>query len=230
MGCRIDVLSFCPMTSLISDQPDIPNSGSTPVVDHGLGRWPEPTVTGDETATWLGSIERQRATFAWKVGGLDAAGLRATVGASAVTLGGLLAHLARCEDSRFPGQLLGRDPHPSLAVIGRGWQEDWAWAAEQSPEDLYRSWSDAVVRSREAVVEALRRGGLDQPTHVDWPDATPTIRRAFADILEEYARHVGHADIIRESIDGVVGEDPPEFAPRPPWPAPAPEYRLLLDY
>src|SRR5882757_7573696 len=55
----------------------------------------EPPIAGDETATLLGSLERQRATFAWKCGGLDAAGLRATVGASSMTLGGLLKHLAR---------------------------------------------------------------------------------------------------------------------------------------
>ena len=45
---------------------------------------PEPPVAGDETATLVGSLERQRATFAWKSGGLDAAGLRATVGASSI--------------------------------------------------------------------------------------------------------------------------------------------------
>src|SRR4051812_47848007 len=53
-----------------------------------------PPVAGDETATLLGSLERQRATFAWKAGGLDAAGLRATVGVSSMTLGGLIKHLA----------------------------------------------------------------------------------------------------------------------------------------
>ena len=58
---------------------------------------PEPPVAGDETATLLGSLERQRATLAWKRGGLDASGLRATVGASSMTLGGLLMHLAYVE-------------------------------------------------------------------------------------------------------------------------------------
>jgi len=55
-------------------------------------------MAGDEIATLLGSLERQRATFAWKCGGLDAAGLQATVGASSMTLGGLLKHLALVED------------------------------------------------------------------------------------------------------------------------------------
>lgn len=43
-----------------------------------------------------------------------------------------------------------------------------------------------------------------------WPDGrTPTLRRIMIDMIEEYARHVGHADLIRESVDGLTGEDPP---------------------
>ena len=58
----------------------------------------EPPAAGDEVATLLGSLERQRATFAWKAGGLDADGLAVRVAASAVTLGGLLKHLAFTEE------------------------------------------------------------------------------------------------------------------------------------
>ena len=54
--------------------------------EHGR---PEPPLAGDETATLLGFLEYQRATLAWKYAGLDAAGLRATVGASSMTLGGV---------------------------------------------------------------------------------------------------------------------------------------------
>ncbi len=58
------------------------------MTDRDEQRWPEPPVAGDETATLLGSLERQRATLAWKCGGLDAAGLRATLAPSSITLGG----------------------------------------------------------------------------------------------------------------------------------------------
>jgi hypothetical protein len=58
-----------------------------------------PPLTGDETSTLLGYLERQRATLAWKCGGLDEAGLRATVGASSITLDGLLKHLAFVDSS-----------------------------------------------------------------------------------------------------------------------------------
>jgi hypothetical protein len=57
------------------------------------GRW-EPPVAGDEDALLLGFLERQRATFAWKSAGMDATGLHATLGPSAMTLGGMLKHLA----------------------------------------------------------------------------------------------------------------------------------------
>jgi hypothetical protein len=56
----------------------------------------------------------------------------------------------------------------------------------------------------------LERGNrVDQRSeHVDW-NVPPSLRRVLIDLIEEYARHVGHADLNRESIDGLVGEDPP---------------------
>jgi hypothetical protein len=78
-----------------------------------------PPTAGDEVATLLGSLERQRATFAWKVGGLDEKGLAAKVGASALTLGGLIKHLAFVEDLKFT-TMLGDDlVAPWNAVDGR---------------------------------------------------------------------------------------------------------------
>ena len=63
---------------------------------------PEPPVAADETATLLGFLDFQRATFAWKCSGLDAAGLSATVGVSSMTLGGMLKHLALVERNWLP--------------------------------------------------------------------------------------------------------------------------------
>jgi hypothetical protein len=173
---------------------------------------PEPPVAGDETATLLGSLERQRATLAWKCGGLDAAGLRATVGASSITLGGLLKHLALVEDDYFSGRLHGRDPQPPFDTVDWDADPDWEWrsAAEDTPEQLYTLWQDTVTRSRSLVAEALADGGLDRLARRTWPDGrAPSLRRILIDLIEEYARHVGHADLIRESVDGLVGEDPP---------------------
>jgi uncharacterized damage-inducible protein DinB len=179
---------------------------------------PEPPVAGDETATLLGSLERQRATLAWKCGGLDAAGMRARLGPGAITLGGLLKHLALVEDDYFSGRLLGRPLSPPWDTVDWDADPDWEWrtAAEDSPEQLLALWQDAVARSRSAVAEALAAGGLEQLAQRSWPDGrAPSLRRILVDLIEEYARHVGHADLIRESVDGLVGEDPPREPPSP---------------
>ena len=172
----------------------------------------EPPVAGSEAATLLGSLERQRATFAWKCGGLDAAGMRATVGASAITLGGLLKHLALVEDHYFSLKLLGRELGPPWDTVDWDADPDWEWhsAVEDNPDQLYTLWQEAVARSRSAVAEMLSHGGVEQLAAFTWPDGrTPSLRRTLIDLIEEYARHVGHADLIRESVDGRVGEDPP---------------------
>jgi len=172
----------------------------------------EPPAAGDEISTLLGILERNRRTFGWKTGGLDADGLRATTAASAMTLGGLLKHLALVEADWFAVKLRGQ-------TLGEPWDSvdwdanaDWEWssAADDTPEQLYAIWHEAVLRSRRLVAAALADGGLDQPGHFSWPDGrTPNLRRMIVDMIEEYARHVGHADIIRESVDGLVGEDAP---------------------
>jgi uncharacterized damage-inducible protein DinB len=169
-------------------------------------------MAGDETATLLGSLERQRATFAWKCGGLDAAGLRATVGVSSMTLGGLLKHLALVEDDYFSRRLAGRSLGAPWDTADWDADPDWEWhsAADDTPEELQTLWQDAVARSRSAVTEALADDGLGQLAVFTWPDGrSPSLRRILIDLIEEYARHVGHADLIRESVDGLTGEDPP---------------------
>ena len=173
---------------------------------------PEPPITGDETATLLGSLERQRATFAWKTGALDAAGLNATVGASSMTLGGLVKHLSSVEEYKLSKMLLGKDMGPPWDTADWDADEDWDWnsAAEDSPERLYALWHDAVARSRSIVAAALADGGLDTAAaYMTSIGESPSLRRLLIDLIEEYARHVGHADVIRESVDGLVGEDPP---------------------
>jgi hypothetical protein len=58
---------------------------------------------------------------------------------------------------------------------------------------------------------ALQHDGLDQLVHASRSDGRhPSLRRLLCDLIEEYGRHTGHADLLREAVDGVVGEDPPE--------------------
>jgi uncharacterized damage-inducible protein DinB len=171
---------------------------------------PEPPLAGDETATLLGFLDFQRATLAWKVSGLGAEGLRATVGPSSMTLGGMLKHLAYVEDIWFNRMLHRRDPHPPWDTVDWKADRDWDWhsAAEDSPEELLKLWQDAVERSRSLVDEALADGGgLDQLARRTWPDGNaPSLRWILVHMIEEYSRHNGHADLLRESVDGQTGE------------------------
>jgi hypothetical protein len=139
--------------------------------------------------------------------------MRATVGASTITLGGLLKHLALVEADYFSWRLHGRDPGPPWNSVDWDSDPNWDWrsASEDTPEQLMSLWQDAVARSRSAVAEALDRGGLDQLVKGITNDRgeSPSLRRVLIDLIEEYSRHTGHADLIRESVDGLVGEDPP---------------------
>src|SRR5919112_2926472 len=117
----------------------------------------EPPFAGTEAEHLTGALDRLRTTFRWKADGLDAAGLEATVGASSLTLGGLLKHLAYVEDDWFSRSLYGRDPAPPWDAVDWKADRDWDWhsAAEDTPEQLHALWQDAVARSRSLVTEAL---------------------------------------------------------------------------
>ncbi len=172
----------------------------------------EPPVAGTEVDTLIGSLERQRRTFRWKCADLDADSLRATTAASSITLGGLLKHLALVESLYFSLRLHGRDPGAPWNTVDWEHEEDWEWrsAAEDSPEELYAMYDDSVTRARANLAEALADGDPGKPIAQPWEDGrTPSIRRTVVDIIEEYARHTGHADLLREAVDGRVGEDPP---------------------
>jgi uncharacterized damage-inducible protein DinB len=178
----------------------------TDMDEHGR---PEPPLAADETATLLGFLEYQRATLAWKCAGLDAAGLRATVGASSMTLGGLLKHLAYVEGDWFSRWLHGRDRPAPWDTVDWKADPDWEWhsATEDSPEQLFALWQDAVASSRSLLADALADGGLERRARRTWPDGrAPSLRWILVHMIEEYARHNGHADLLRESVDGLAGE------------------------
>ena len=172
----------------------------------------EPPFVGDEHSSILGSLERLRATFAWKCADLNDEELRRRLSPSTMTLGGLLKHMAYVEEFHFSYRLLGRDFSPSFPQKTFEDDPDWEWtsANDESAETLYSLWIDSVSSSREIVNLALENGGLDQLVVRPWRDGTRiSLRRSLFDLIEEYARHIGHADLLRESIDGRVGEDPP---------------------
>jgi hypothetical protein len=173
----------------------------------------EPPLAGTEAEQLLGALDRMRTTFRWKADDLDAAGLQTRVGASSLTLGGLLKHLALNEDYMFTTKLTGKPL--GAPWDGLGWDgsdDDWEFttAADDTPEQLYAFFDDAVERSRGRLSGALEEGGLDELVHASGSDgARASLRRLVCDLIEEYGRHTGHADLLREAVDGRVGEDPP---------------------
>jgi hypothetical protein len=172
----------------------------------------EPLLAGGEVDALLGALDRQRWTFRWKADGLDATGLRTTVGVSSLSLGGLLKHLAANEDFKFGVKLSGAPMDEVWNDNGWDGDDDWEFtsSAQDSPEHLYALYDGAVARARSRVETALATGGLDQLVEATDPDGNhANLRRLLFDMLEEYGRHTGHADLLREAVDGRVGEDPP---------------------
>jgi Protein of unknown function (DUF664) len=172
----------------------------------------EPPLAGTEAEQLTGALDRLRTTFRWKADGLDAAGLQARIGASSLTLGGLLKHLAFVEDYTFTSKLRGEPPGAPWDPTAWDDDEDWEFtsATGDPPEQLYALWDGAVGRSRSRLGAALADGGLGQLVHVSAPDGRhASLRRLVCDLIEEYGRHTGHADLLREAVDGLTGEDPP---------------------
>jgi hypothetical protein len=172
----------------------------------------EPPLAGSEVEHLLGALDRLRWTFRWKADGLDAAGLQTRVGSSALTIGGLLKHLAANEDYAFTVKLSGEPLGAPWDDAGWNGDDDWEFesAASDTPQDLYALSDGAVERSRDRLAAALDRGGLDQSAHAsDGEGNHASVRRLVCDLIEEYGRHTGHADLLREAVDGRVGEDPP---------------------
>lgn len=151
-------------------------------------------------------LDAQRDTLRRQVAGLDAAQLAQRLAPSTMTLGGMLKHFAYVEDFWLHVILLDQPPTPPFGAVDWARNRDWDWdsAAADSPEELHRLFEDAVAAS-DAALDA-----------VDGPEARaargrrrtsepPTVRWLLLHMIEEYARHCGHADLIRESIDGATG-------------------------
>ena len=178
----------------------------------GTAPW-EPPFDGAEVEHLLGALDRQRATFRYKADGRGRDGLTATVGASTMTLGGLLKHLALVEDVYSATKLSG-DPlgEPWTSTPGAGEADlEWTTAADDEPAFLYALYDDAVARARARYEAAIERAGLDQRVALGQDRGiSVNLRRLLFDLLEEYGRHTGHADLLSEAVDGRVGEDPPD--------------------
>lgn len=184
----------------------MPATDDPAVDEHGRT---DPPAQGDELETLTGFLEFQRATFGWKTDGLDAEQLGRTIGDSTMTLAGMIKHLALVEDSWLSHRMAGRPEPEPWASVDWDADPDWEWhsATDDSPEELCELWAAAVDRSRTVVEQAAAAGGPGRLAERATPSGTqPSLRWILTHLIEEYARHNGHADLIRETIDGQTGE------------------------
>ncbi|WP_370247135.1 DinB family protein [Nocardioides sp.] len=170
---------------------------------------PRAPLAGGEAATLLGFLEHHRATLRWKVGGLSTEQLRAAPLPSSLTLVGLLKHLAYVEDWWSGVVLSGRGQAPPFDTAP--WDDDPDWeltsARADDPADVLALWESRVAAARDDVDAALAREGLDTPSAIAHPRTgeRASLRWILVHLIEEYARHNGHADLLREAIDGTTG-------------------------
>ena len=138
--------------------------------------------------------------------GLTSDQLATALPPSDMTLGGMLKHLAFVEHWWFECVFEGKEYAEPWASVDWKTDADWDWhsAAEDSPEELRAMLDTAVAISDEVVRSAADLGRLSQRTSRD--GARFSLRWILCHMIEEYARHNGHADLIRESIDGSTGE------------------------
>lgn len=150
-----------------------------------------------------GFVRRQRETLEAKCSGLTAEQLaERAVEPSTISLLGLVRHMARVEQGWFAECLDGRSVQPHFRSPGNPDGEwDDAVGTDAWVEQAFATWR-AECRSSDGIVAAR---GLDD-TFRDHGGGEWNVRSLLGHIIEEYARHLGHADLLRERIDGRLGE------------------------
>ena len=166
----------------------------------------DPDPTGGERELLGQYLDFQRQTVLAKTEGLSREQMARRHPPSALTLGGLLYHLALVEESWLEERFLGLPTREPWAGVDFQADPEWEFrtSAELEPEQLRQRYREACERSRQAMAQA---DGLDQLSVRPLHDGRRfTLRWVLLHLLEETARHAGHADLLREAIDGSVGE------------------------
>jgi uncharacterized damage-inducible protein DinB len=161
----------------------------------------EPSLTGDEREILTGFLDWHRATLEWKCAGLSDEQLRQQASPpSTLSLVGLVRHLAEVERSWFRRVINGEDIG---LVYSDSMDQQAAYDATGADVDeAWRNWRTEVDRAREITNGKELDATGTHPRHGD----TFSLRWVLVHMIEEYARHNGHADFLREAIDGRTGE------------------------
>ncbi|MFF4369222.1 DinB family protein [Streptomyces sp. NPDC001594] len=165
------------------------------------GRFEGP-ATGDERPMLLSMLAAQRTTLELKCAGLDEELSRRSVEPSTLSLLGLVRHLADMERQWFRRVLDGQDvvPRFSSAADPDG-DFDGAVSGPGAAAEAWAAWREEVEFAERFAAGAP---GLDVEGESPWRGKV-SLRWVLIHMIEEYARHNGHADLLRERIDGTVG-------------------------
>jgi uncharacterized damage-inducible protein DinB len=162
----------------------------------------EPPLKADERTMLVAWLEYHRATLASKCEGLTDDQLRTrSIPPSALSLLGLVRHMAEVELNWFRFWLAGEKPNPRYAD-----EEEWD-VDDADVAEAFDYWRSECNHAREvlATFDSLDAVGADQPSDTD-PQSGFSARWVVVHMIEEYARHNGHADLLRELIDGTTGD------------------------
>ena len=162
-----------------------------------------PTL-GDERTTLVEALRCQRLTLEMKCSGLDAEAMaRRSVEPSTMSLLGLVRHLAEMERATFRELMSGQDvPRMFCSDTDRDGDFDGAVPDPQVVAEAWDAWRAEVDFATRFVAEAP---SLDITGNDPWHGAT-SLREVLIGMIEEYARHLGHVDLLRERIDGRLGQ------------------------
>lgn len=158
-----------------------------------------------EKATYREYLANYRLTIEMKCEGLDAGQLaRRSVPPSSLSLLGLVRHLAQLENHWFQRVLQGRTDAPRVYKRDDDQDADFTGAVPDPSvvADAFVTWKAEIDRANEWL-DALDEDDLGRA--VSFGDGTVSTRDVLVHVLEEYCRHAGHADLLRECIDGRTG-------------------------
>jgi hypothetical protein len=166
----------------------------------------DPPEVADERSTLIGFLDYHRATLLMKCEGLTAAQLaQRSVPPSELSLLGLVRHLALVEQAWFQ-ERLARLPVEPFYMTDDDVDGDFHVPAadpQAVADEGFATWRAQVARSDEILAGVA---DLGQAFHHDRDGLDLSVRWLLVHMIEEYARHNGHADLLRQAIDGATGE------------------------
>lgn len=158
-------------------------------------------IRGDERGTLLSFVEAQRAALREAAEGLTEEQAASRPSASELSLSGLLKHVAECELNWL--RLAQQQPNERYRGP-EGWAEAFRLTQGESTASVLEFWADVARQTEEFITAAPTLDQVFPLPPAPWfpKDAEVSLRWMLLHLVEEFARHAGHADIIRESLDG----------------------------